>query len=143
MLNPVELNSLLGEGRTLQAEIGDFIKAATTVSSQRLIARIDKLIHNIKPQLLAPSYAENNELALLITILGRIAKNLNDIKNLIKPNLIRSTFSFSFFQPKESKCVVEKERLAVLSKYYTANLNQLETTIPYLNTESHLPTLKR
>lgn len=84
MLNSVELNSLLREGRTLQAEIGVFLKTPTTVSSQRLIARIDKLISDIKPQLLAPSYMENNELGLLIANLGRIAKNLNDIKATIK-----------------------------------------------------------
>lgn len=49
---------------------------------------------------------------------------------------------FSFFQPKDSKCVVDK-RLVVLFQDYIANLNQLEATIPYLSTESHLPTLKR
>ncbi len=86
MLNSTELNSLLEEGRTLQAEIADFIKAPTTPSSRRLIARIDKLISDIKPQLLEPSYTENNELGLLITSLGRIVKNLNDIKATIKLN---------------------------------------------------------
>ncbi|MES2142722.1 MAG: hypothetical protein V4471_07585 [Pseudomonadota bacterium] len=86
MLNSRELNSLLGEGRVLQAEIGNFIKTPTTLSSRRLIARIDKLINDIKPKLLEPSYTEASELGLLITNLGRIVKNLNDIKTTIKSN---------------------------------------------------------
>ena len=50
---------------------------------------------------------------------------------------------FSFFQPKNAKCIIDKERLVVLLKDYIANLNQLEATIPYLSTENHLRSLKR
>jgi hypothetical protein len=140
MLNSVELNFLLEEGRKLQAEIGDFIKTPTTVSSQRLITCIDKLISDIKPQLLAPSYTENNELGLLITNLGSIVKNLNDVKATIKTKLLSP---FSFFQPKGSKHIVVTEKLVALFRDYTANLNRFENIILATNTENYFPTLKR
>lgn len=85
MLNSIELNCLLEEGRALQIKLSEFIKAPATVPSRRLIARIDKLIKDIKPQLLEPSYAETTELGLLITSLGRIVKTLNAIKATMRP----------------------------------------------------------
>jgi len=85
MLTSEELGALLDTGRTLQKEIGTFTAASSfsRSSSRQLIARIDKLLNTIKPYLLNPSSTENSTLGLVIVNLGRIAKNLNDIKDTI------------------------------------------------------------
>ncbi|BBB14973.1 hypothetical protein RVIR1_04610 [Candidatus Rickettsiella viridis] len=84
MFNPEELTLLLERGRILQEEIGTFITRPTLTSSRRLVTRIDRLIGDIKPQLLNPSFTEDNQMSLVITRLGSIVKNLKDIKHTIK-----------------------------------------------------------
>jgi hypothetical protein len=84
MFNHEELTQLLARGRQLQEEIGSFINRPSLPSSRHLVACIDELISDIKPQLLHPSFTEDNHMSLLITRLGSIAKNLKDIKQTIK-----------------------------------------------------------
>ncbi|MDQ8039959.1 MAG: hypothetical protein REH83_06080 [Rickettsiella sp.] len=70
----------------LQTDLSNFMQAPTRLSSHRLISRIDALINDIKPQLLEPSNTEDDKLQLLIANLGRIIRNLKDIKTVIKIN---------------------------------------------------------
>ena len=84
MLDSRALNAFLDRGRALQEEINTFIKLPTAPSARQLTIRIDSLINDIKPQLLEPSSAENNELGLLIASLGSIVEKLNRIKTTIK-----------------------------------------------------------
>jgi|GEM_PF-6434285 hypothetical protein len=85
MLNSGEFGALLDKGRALQKEIVMFTEASPTfASSCQLIAGIDALLKDIKQQLLSPSFTENSELGLVMVNLGRLSKNLNDIKNRIK-----------------------------------------------------------
>ena len=86
MLNSKELDALLEDGRILQTELSLFMKAPTISSSHRLMSRVDSLINAIKPQLLEPSAIEDTKLGLLVANLGRIVKNLKDIKTVIKVN---------------------------------------------------------
>lgn len=86
MLDSEELGSLLNRGRILQEAIRLFINNPSMLSSQRLIQSIDKLIVDIKPQLLNPCTAEDNSHKLVIANLGRMVKKLNHIKYTIQAN---------------------------------------------------------